>query len=35
MTEDKEKTEIVTFPEAITIVGIVWAIAWVITALIK
>jgi hypothetical protein len=36
MTEDKnEKTEMVTFPEAITVIGVVWAIAWVLVELIK
>jgi len=32
MSEEKERTELVTFPEAITIVGVAWAIAWVLVA---
>jgi len=35
MSEEKERTEILTFPEAIAIVGVVWAIAWAIVELIK
>ena len=33
--EKEEKTEMVTLPEAITIIGVVWAIAWVLVELIK
>ncbi|KKM98770.1 hypothetical protein LCGC14_1154490 [marine sediment metagenome] len=33
--EKEEKIEIVTFSEAITIIGVVWAIAWVFVELIK